>query len=431
MMKDIQKVKTALHAYAARMAAEGKFRAVDFVAYMEPVFREAGFRATKPAGEIRKILLVRDDAAGDFVLFSPVIREIRRLYPKAHITLLVSSRNSGLAVSCPYVDDIIIDKLSFDTNYFPSIFNAELQLAETLWEHDYDLAFAGRLGIRSGSLLLMYMAGICERVGFTQNRSDPAGNFADLKWDCLLTLAVPFLPNAMHDVDRNLMLLENMLRLPVADREIEVWITDKDRQAVTPLLQPLLSGGMKRILAVAPTASVGKKRWPVERYQAVLKRILKKEKRTGLIILGGPEDLAAGEKFAAAFGRRAISLAGRLSFSESAAAVEMAALYIGNDTGLMHVAAALKKPVLSVNCFPLDVKMGYLSVPLRFVPYHVPSVTVFPAVRRGSCSDAWQHGCGADEPHCILNVTVETVLKGYEALLQKVKNGDNSPMFAK
>ena len=76
----------------------------------------------------------------------------------------------------------------------------------------------------------------------------------------------------------------------------------------------------------------------------------------------------AGEKFAAAFGRRAISLAGRLSFSESAAAVEMASLYIGNDTGLMHVAAALKKPVLSVNCFPLDVKMGYLSVPLRFVP---------------------------------------------------------------
>ncbi len=72
----------------------------------------------------------------------------------------------------------------------------------------------------------------------------------------------------------------------------------------------------------------------------------------GIVILGGPDDRKAGETLPKSLGDRAICLAGKCTYRESAAVISHLNMYIGNDTGLMHIAAACRLPILSVNCFP-------------------------------------------------------------------------------
>lgn len=441
-MIDINKVANALTAYKEQLGDKAFFPA-DLINYMEPYFKEAGFRQARPNGEPKEILVIKDDAAGDFVLFSPVLRELRRMYPAAHITLLASSRNGGLTPSCPYVDNIIIQNNNFDMENFALGYQKTLEEAIQLLRYNFDIAFGGRVGIRSFSLLAMYMCGARVRVGFTQNRLNPSGEIPDAGWDCLLTDVVPWSTNGIHDVDRNLMLLEKILKLPIDNREIEVWFNNIDRKKADEVLKPLFKAREKdkklpkseitQLVALVPSASVKMKVWPLERFVETAKEILKMDASIAFVCLGGPVDKAAGEAFVKAVGKKyAINLAGSLKFTESAAVIDKCKMYFGCDTGLMHIAAALKKPVLSINCYPGDLQMDYMAVPLRFYPYRVPSVTVYPAKHTDDCTDRWRHGCNVwNRPHCILGVQTYMVLAGFKKLLEQIKNKNTKPVFMK
>lgn len=413
-------------------AHPGKFVPQDFVAALEPVYRELGYRQ-RHGGET-SILIVRDDAAGDFVCFSAFLRECRRLYPKARITLLISGRNAGLTECCPYVDERLLNT-SFTIDIPQGAPHRDLlQTAEFVFHYllprHYDLAFGPRLGIMGQSSLMMYLSGARERVSFTQDRLTPDGTIAHLGWDAFLTLACPFVMEPMHDVARNLSILETMTRLPIADRAIEVWYAPQHAHEAREALAPLYARGMRRVYAVCPGGSLGMKRWPAERFAAVCHEIMVHEPETGFLLLGGPGDREASARVAGALGDRAIDLTGRVPYLVSAAALDLAELYIGDDTSLLHVAAALGKPCLSVNAFPASLPMAAMSIPVRFAPYRVPQVTVLPREARDGCSDSWRHGCShKDEPHCILGVEPLTVLRGYGALRERIEADDRRPFF--
>ena len=73
-----------------------------------------------------------------------------------------------------------------------------------------------------------------------------------------------------------------------------------------------------------------------------------------------------------------------------------------------------------------------LPVPLRFMPYKVPNVTCCPAHAKDDCHDNWRYGCSRqEEAHCILNVAVETVEKGYELLLERIRANNIQPLLVK
>lgn len=389
-------LRSAIDVYARGMLAAGKFSPAGMVEALSPAMRVSGCR-TRPfpgkAGKSR-ILILRDDAAGDFVLFSPVLREVRRIYPEAEITLVTSPRNHALAELCPYVDHVVLGQEAADMNDFPALFGVALRLAERLRQTygPFDLAFCPRIGICSVSLIVAYLTGARERVGWTQERVNTQGEVVRNGWDVLLTESVPFPMLPLHDVDRNLLMLEHLLRCPVANRALEVWISSEDAASAEAVLAPLAAAGLRRVYAVA----------------------------------------AAADVVAAALGTRCVALAGKVSFRVSAAVLARCALYIGDDTGLMHIAAAVHVPVLSVNCFPASLPFTTLSIPVRFAPYRVPSVTVVPRAARDGCDDSWRHGCShAQEPHCILGVSPEAVYAAYRALVSRVQAGEQKPLIFK
>ena len=422
-------------AYLEKVKKDNKLIPQDFVNMMEPQMRAAGYRVPKQMGERPEIYVTRDDAAGDFVLFSPFLRELRRIYPAAYIMLSVSGRSADLARCCPYVDALEVHPMQFNPEKPAEMLEAQWAYAdERLLSHHFDMAFGGRLGLRSPSLPQMYLSGAKRRVGFTQNRQGPGGRVVNVGWDCFLTKPVP-LPNiAVHDVDRDLWLLETLLQLPIANRSLEVWYLQQDREVALRLLHPLQEAGMKRFYAVVPTASLPRKLWPVERYIELLKQILEEKEDIGLAVLGGPNDKKLCSQLAGAFGQRAVMLAGKANFRVTAAILENASLYIGNDTGALHIAAAQRKPILSVSCFPSSLKMQPMSVPIRFAPYGVPGVICCPAEARGECAKGKEitgYGCQEKKPHCILGVKTETVLRGYRVLQKMLQEHRIQNVFIK
>lgn len=454
-------------AYTRTMLASGQFRAEDLVAALEPAFEAARCRVRPRPGDAwrPRILVLRDDAAGDFVLFSPVLRELRRVYPSAEMTLVVSRRNGALARLCPYVD-VVVEEQEMPAA-FPEMFKQCLLLARFLREFcreeahvphpgqtprfvafppqdgvrcqvepfahgTYDLVFCPRMGVRSHTLLTAYLTGARLRVGWSQDREDASGKVVALGWDCLLTKPVVFPMLPLHDVDRNLFLLEEWLGLPVVDRRLEVWCGHEDVAAAEAALAPLYAVGLRRVYAVAAAASLPMKQWPPEWYAKVLARIAAEEPDVGFALLGGPADAAAADVVASALGERCVVLAGQVSFRVSAAVIARTQLYIGDDTGMMHLAAAAHVPVLSVNCFPASLQLTPLSIPVRFTPYRVPSVTVMPRVARDGCNDYWRHGCSHEgEPHCILEVSPAAMYAAYHTLVSRVQAGEQRPMIFK
>ena len=431
---NVEMARQGLREYWSSSVQEGSFSPAKLKSSMEPVFKAAGYRDLPGADVQPRILIIRDDAAGDFVLFSAFLREARRIYRGAHITLLVSSRNYDLAGCCPYVDNVIknnvLDELHGNNDIKANI-GGVVELSLQLMEYGFNLAFSPRLGIRSFGVLAAYMCGAAQVVAFTQDRINKTNNqMMHLGWDCLITVAVPVLQKVESDVDRNLFILEWMTRMPIVDRELEVWFTERERRNVLAMLEPLKKEGLNYFIAAVPAASLKMKQWPVERYISVIKEIIEQNKNAGVVVMGGPDDVDVSLRLKSALGDRAISTAGSLSYRESAALMNMMNVYIGNDTGLMHIAAACHVPILVINCFAASLGRDPMAIPYRFMPYRVPGVTVQPSESREGCDSRYAYGCEHnDEPHCILGVSTEAVLTGYSELLKRIAAKDIKQMF--
>lgn len=432
MTEEQQKVHDGLMAYYE--AHKGReFVVGEFVAHMEPIFREAGYRRPLEPGRRPHILILRDDAAGDFVLSSAFIREVRRLYPGAHITLFASLRNQELAQCCPYIDNLLINDITYESQeIWTGMSKIIPYVTENFLPLHFDLAFSGRLGIRSGTLLMMYMSGAIRRVGFTQDRVAEDGRVSHLGWDVLMTVPVPVTGKAESDVDRDLFQLEYLLQLPITNRRLEVWTLADERRAAEAAVAPLVrQGRVKRLYAIMPSTSEKFREWPLERFEELLRRLLQWEDDLGFLILGGPADRALAENIAAKLPGRALALAGKLPFRVSAEAVGLCRKYIGDDTALMHIAAAKGVPVLTTFPYPASLGLTYLSCPIRFQPYGVPSVVVIPPKAAGEkCKARYGTGCNVrEEHHCILGITVEKMLQGYSLLEKRIAEGSTHALI--
>ena len=96
---------------------------------------------------------------------------------------------------------------------------------------------------------------------------------------------------------------------------------------------------------------------------------------------------------------------------------------------LLYNLSMQKMPVLVAYPYPLDLKIYTISAPVRFAPWGVPAVQVFPKEHRDDCHDCDGPGCSRkDEAHCILGISVETMLYAYEALDRQISEGASKPI---
>ena len=198
----------------------------------------------------------------------------------------------------------------------------------------------------------------------------------------------------------------------VREECLEIWINDKDRLYATELLKSQICNQHDLLIAFGPGKRDPKRIWPLSRF-AELGSWLRKKYHARIIILGGKEDTSPGRRLQRIIGDAAINITGQTTLRQTCALLEQCCIFIGNDSGPKHMAAAVGIPVVEINCHPISAHQGHPDSPTRFAPWGVPHHVLQPKIAFPPCSGA----CSAIEPHCILGVTVDHVKEAVTSFL--------------
>lgn len=392
----------------------------------EPLFQSKGFRETDTEGQLH-ILLIHINAMGDMVLATGFVREVRRNNPTAYITMLVSPAIYPLVCKCPYVNRIlVIDAKMFYVDK-QKFFSKLLQLcAENFWTERYALSICPQWGDdKTASHLVAYLSGAVRRVGYSCNVACVYGSVvkSDTMEKALMTEAYIIPADVIHEADRMLYILE-LLGMEVKDRHMEIWYGKRDKLAAGLFLSEALTSECT-LIAVGLGAGGDSRKYPVNKYAEVLK-VLSQKQKVCFVILGGKSEQQDADWLHSQLSECMIcNLAGKTSVLETAAVLSMVNLYVGNDTGVMHMAAAVGVPVVMVSREIADYGgsvAGVLSENQRFAPWQTNYVICCPDKRVGECADWFGYGgCKEAYSHCICQVKTEEIVKAVELLLNKGK----------
>jgi heptosyltransferase-2 len=384
----------------------------------EVFFRVKGLRLRKGSlprlPEVQSILVGRlDERIGDFVLMTPFLRELRRNAPQAWITLLVTPAVAELAVLCPYVNEVLVwDRVSRGACRSLRRYWQVLRLsASHLWARRFDLALLPRWGTVGGyhNILPLYWSGARFRVGFSERDANFQGRLLVCQ-DWLLTHAIHDL-SIKHEVVRYLDLLR-FLGGTVEDDRLELWLTGEDEAMAEEFLRQQGVSVGEPLVAFGIGATDLKRRWRPDGFIAVGRHLAQKH-GTRIVLLGGKAEQEFAAVLADGLGSTAISAAGVLSLRAAAALLRRCRLYIGHDTGAMHLAAAVGVPVVEISCHPLIGSPYSWNAPQRFGPWGVPCRILQPPKPLPPCHNE----CNADKPHCILQIEPDAVIAAAEELL--------------
>ncbi len=397
----------------------------------EPAFEADGYRNKGP---VRSILLVRLDAIGDMVMTSSLIRELRRNYPQARFDVVASPLVKPMVELCPYIDEVF----SFDKehlygagNLLPGYKELWMFCRESLWPQHYDLSICPEWnGDVKIDLLLSYMSGAKRRIAYDQNVSQkvykphifiPPEAEAFQRSLHIETYLSP--PEIIHEALRSLYFL-TVLGLQAESDSLEVWLCEKDRARARRKLFPYRN---LTLVALGLGAGSAERKYPVEKYKEAIVRITEQYPTVRFIALGGAAEHEDGQYLERTLTKkRVIDCTQQTTLRETAAMVEETSLYMGNDTGLMHIAAALKRPVILIcrearNWHPRY--PGISSALARFSPWQTLSIRVQPMNPMGACATMESYGgCEAGKPHCITQITSETIAHAFDVMMKQIND---------
>lgn len=368
---------------------------------------------------------------GDFIVVTPAIREIRRIYPNAHITMIIIPSFISLAELCPYVDELVIRPRQEDLP-----FSTDLMILPQLLEKKFDMAFSTR-NLKQFHIL-MYMSGARLRMALDIFIKDKNYNSESLlKMKAFLNLATKIIPickYGTHAVDIGLSFVDDNLQLPVANRELELWNTLYELAQAKNFVHNL----SRPVYALMLGTNLLRRRYPAEKYAKLVERILSEEPTATFINMGGGSaDMQSaqilkeylGEEI---FNKHVINLVNRSNMRLDTAILKHCDMYIGNNTSALHLAATSKCPVLVAECFPADLESHFYDVPRRYGAYRVPSVSVQPKHALPECANNHPYdyyGCRSAQTHCIAQIEPETLFRGFKLLKEIVAKNTGEHLF--
>ena len=318
----------ALAAWGVPVAAERELTPADW----------GGAAGAAPG--VKNALVLQTSFLGDSLLTLPLLRRLKESLPGARVSVLTLPKNGDVFRNSPWVDEVLLD----DKRGSHAGPLGAWRIAAELRRRGFDLAVIPHRSFRSA--LVAWLAGIPRRVGFAAS----AGRF-------LLTDAVPF-AWLTHDLERNLALARPL--------GAESRASAGEARYVAPLPpSPALAARLAeagiapdaRLAGVHPGAAWATKRWLPERFAELCRR-LKSEGLTPVLV-GGPGDAALGADIARASG--AADLVGKTDLEELKSLMGRLSLFVTNDSGPMHLAAAAGVPVVAV--------FGATTRELGFFPY--------------------------------------------------------------
>ena len=260
-----------------------------------------------------KFLVIRFSSIGDIVLTTPVIRCIKTQIVTAEVHFLTKQAFAPIFKANPYVDKM---------HYLQDDLEAVI---DELRKEDFDYVIDLHHNLRT-----LKVKRALGKKSFSFNKLNIE------KW-MLTAIKMDVLPE-VHIVDRY---METVMSFGVKDDErgLDYFIPDDEHVRESDIPAAQLAGYIGIVIGGAHNT----KKYPVEKWKELCARL-----DHPVILLGGKEDMEDGEAIASVDAIKIYNACGKFSLNESADLVRRAKLIITNDTGLMHVAAAFKKPVISL-----------------------------------------------------------------------------------
>jgi ADP-heptose:LPS heptosyltransferase len=277
---------------------------------------------------MRKILIVRFSSIGDIVLTTPVIRCVKQQLENAEVHYLTKSAFAPILSANPHIDKLFaIDK---------DVSECIDDLRSENYDHVVDLHNNLRTAILKRGL---------KKPNTVLNKI----NFQ--KW-LKVNFKIDRLPHT-HIVERYLKTVEK-LGVINDEKGLDYFIQKEDKVAVSSLPSSHQNGYIGFVIG----ARHNTKRLPLAKIISICNNLSKP-----VVLLGGKEDVHSAEEIAAAVGINAYNACGKYNINQSASLVQQAEKIITHDTGLMHVAAAFKKEIISIwgNTIPEFGMYPYLS----------------------------------------------------------------------
>lgn len=385
----------------------------------EPLFYFLGRRwQSKKANffEAERVCVLRLDEIGDVVMTTPFLRELRRYLPHAWITLIVKPTVFNLVELCPYVNEV----LTFDWRVLGRArrvrqFWRALQFASRqLWQRRFDLAIIPRWDVDFHcAAFTAYFSGARWRVGYSEKVNDRK-HHANRGFDGMFTHVLVDL-TLKHEVERNLSVIRYLFG-EIAGNDLELWVGGEDNTYAAHILKHNGEQDDRLIVVFGVGAGASKRMWSIANYTELAVWLVEVY-RARVLVLAGPGEESLGECLRQCTGNVVTNLAGKTTLRQAVALLMGCQLYVGNDSGQMHLTAAVGIPVVEISCHPKSGDVLHENSPKRFGPWGVQSIILQPSEPRMPCVDC----CIADRPHCILGVTVEQAKSAVSELLQHYK----------
>lgn len=341
---------------------------------------------------ITTTLIIRFSSVGDIILTTPLLRVLRRSFPSSRIDFLVKSEYTPLLKDNPHLSRVI--PLPPGDG-----FRALLELRSRVAREGYDMVVDLHDSLRSRAICAGH-----PRVYRVKKRKIARFTLVRFKRDLYNRFG-----GAPGVAERY---LETIRHLGVVDDQegTELFPSSSDHEAAEKLIPPM----PRQWIGLCPAARHATKMWPADRF-ARAGAELALGLGSGVLLMGGPEDVDlcnAVERDMELLGRdfTVVNSAGRLTLLQCAALMDHCAVVIANDSGLMHVAAARKRPVVAL--------FGSTVRQFGFVPYGTRSVVVErPDVRCRPCTHIGRASCPEGHFRCMNEITIDQVVGAVSSLL--------------
>ena len=277
---------------------------------------------------VESILVIRLYFIGDVLLSTPVFEALGRRFPDARLTVLVKRRCRDILAGNPYVDEVMVYD-AVDRYHSPLwIWRLARELRGRRFSLSVDLTGDPR------SSWMVLAADPAFRVGVNHARMG-----------FLLDSRTPY--QATGHVADHLVSCVEVLGATTDDASPRLYLSDEERSLAAALLDEAGIGRGERFLAVAPGSNLRLKQWAPTRFGS-LARLARERLGMATVVLGSESDVEMARTVVESSGGAAVSLAGRTSIRMAGAVSAAAAAFVGNDSGPMHVAAAVGTPVVGL-----------------------------------------------------------------------------------
>jgi len=350
----------------------------------------------------QRILVYHIGSLGDTVVAVPALWAVRDNYPDAHVTMLTDEQpNRTVVQACEILDGsgLIDDYIFYPTGNLPAMARLSLRIRSGKFD---SLVYLIRATANDRRMLrdkmFFKLSGITQILGMQGIPAAPEISRAG---------GLPRLPNITDTLLGRL--AASGLQVPSeGDGKREIGIDGRETRNVEQWISGLPSSEGRRWMGVGIGGKMAANRWPIERYEALVARLVKTDD-VWPVVFGGPENRADGQRLVERW-KRGYVACGALGVREAIAALARCRLFVGNDTGTIHMAALAGAGCVGV--------YSSRNPPGLWDPYgkgHVVLRTAIP------CEGCLLQSCVEQGNRCILSISVEQVLAACKDVLRAVR----------